>query len=644
MNLNPNADTHDTSTTHQFRQLPQLPPSNNHHDYQNPHNTSGGSSFLLHNPAAAAASYFMDNNNNDGVGGSSSFSPSTVKAKIMAHPHYHRLLASYINCQKIKRENLVDMRLEGIDTSCFPPRFFGKFGSEYLNIHVLIVIMKVGAPPEVVARLEEACASAATVGQMVSSSSESGSLGEDPALDQFMEAYCEMLTKYEQEISKPFKEAMIFLQRIESQFKALTLSCSSDSAGYGDGIDRNHVSSEEEVDVNNNFIDPQAEDRELKGQLLRKYSGYLGSLKQEFMKKRKKGKLPKEARQQLLDWWSRHYKWPYPSESQKLALAESTGLDQKQINNWFINQRKRHWKPSEDMQFVVMDASHQGHYYMDKPELAPATFLSLSHSSHSAAPSGWRIDGRKSPIAFRIGRLLRSFGSVLTSGRCDFPSNLYPSSFRASLDFCGHVPGDILLSGELSTVSKAGSFFLANRSLSTSNPTPESSGGAFPSNLLSAKPVVASDRSIGLGQDLVIPVTNFHYEDKGFTVLAGDVFDVPIRKDIIHRVVLWQLAKRQQLLVFEDFEVPTHKTKNIVNYVQQMEGSKKFLLVDGTKTEDGKQMLPEKLKLATQNLHYVNVLPAVGLNVYSILQHDTLVMTQAAVNEIVERMHTPINR
>ncbi|KAM1384927.1 hypothetical protein PS2_036792 [Malus domestica] len=317
-------------------------------------------------------------------------------------------------------------------------------------------------------------------------------------------------------------------------------------------------------------------------------------------------------------------------------------------------------------------------------------------------------------------RLLRSFGSVLASGRCDSSSNLYPSSFRATFDFCSHVPGDTLLSGELSAVFKPGSFFLANRRLSTSNPTPESSGGAFPSNLLSAKPVVASERSIGLCQDLVIPVTNFHYEDKGFTVLAGDVFDVPIRKDIIHRVVRWQLAKRQQgthstktisevsgtgrkpwnqkgtgrarhgtlrgpqfrggctmhgpkprsheiklnkkvrrlglkialtaraaegkLLVFEDFEVPTHKTKNIVNYVQQMEGSRKFLLVDGTKTEDGKQMLPEKLKLATQNLHYVNVLPAVGLNVYSILQHDTLVMTRAAVNEIVKRMHTPINR
>jgi transposase InsO family protein len=72
-------------------------------------------------------------------------------------------------------------------------------------------------------------------------------------------------------------------------------------------------SSEEEVDVNENVVDPQAEDRELKTQLLRKYSGYLGSLKQEFLKKKKNGKLPKEARQRLLDWWSRHYKWPYPS-------------------------------------------------------------------------------------------------------------------------------------------------------------------------------------------------------------------------------------------------------------------------------------------------------------------------------------------
>jgi hypothetical protein len=53
-------------------------------------------------------------------------------------------------------------------------------------------------------------------------------------------------------------------------------------------------------------------------------------------------------------------------ETQKVALAESTGLDLKQINNWFINQRKRHWKPSEEMHHLMMDGYHTPNaFYMD---------------------------------------------------------------------------------------------------------------------------------------------------------------------------------------------------------------------------------------------------------------------------------------
>ncbi|KAE8688328.1 Homeobox protein knotted-1-like 2 [Hibiscus syriacus] len=91
----------------------------------------------------------------------------------------------------------------------------------------------------------------------------------------------------------------------------------------------------------------RSEDRGLKDRLLRRFGSHISSLKLEFSKKKKKGKLPREARQMLLEWWNVHYKWPYPTEADKITLAESTGLDQKQINNWFINQRKRHWKPSE---------------------------------------------------------------------------------------------------------------------------------------------------------------------------------------------------------------------------------------------------------------------------------------------------------
>uniref|UniRef100_A0A7C9E3I4 Large ribosomal subunit protein uL4m n=1 Tax=Opuntia streptacantha TaxID=393608 RepID=A0A7C9E3I4_OPUST len=267
---------------------------------------------------------------------------------------------------------------------------------------------------------------------------------------------------------------------------------------------------------------------------------------------------------------------------------------------------------------------------------------------------------------------------------------------------------------ELSSLPTFKSAILGSRMLSTTILTPNSSEGGFPSDLLRAKKrVLTPDCTQGMLQDLVIPVTNFHFEDKGLMTLAGDVFDVPIRKDIIHRVVRWQLAKRQQgthstktisevsgtgrkpyqqkgtgrarhgtlrgpqfrggatmhgpkprshafklnkkvrrlglkialsaraaegkLLVFDDMEVPSHKTKNIVNWANQMENSKKFLLVDGGPIGD-------QLKLATQNLHYVNVLPSIGLNVYSILLHDTLIMSRDAVSRIVERMHTPINR
>lgn len=51
-------------------------------------------------------------------------------------------------------------------------------------------------------------------------------------------------------------------------------------------------------------------------------------------------------------------------EADKVALADATGLDQKQINNWFINQRKRHWKPSENMQFAVVESIY-GPFFMN---------------------------------------------------------------------------------------------------------------------------------------------------------------------------------------------------------------------------------------------------------------------------------------
>ena len=71
--------------------------------------------------------------------------------------------------------------------------------------------------------------------------------------------------------------------------------------------------------------------------------GAILSLKDEFLKKRKKGKLPAVATDALKEWWRERVVWPYPTEADKATLGRRTGLNPTQINNWFINQRKRHW-------------------------------------------------------------------------------------------------------------------------------------------------------------------------------------------------------------------------------------------------------------------------------------------------------------
>lgn len=45
--------------------------------------------------------------------------------------------------------------------------------------------------------------------------------------------------------------------------------------------------------------------------------------------------------------------------------------------------------------------------------------------------------------------------------------------------------------------------------------------------------------------------------------------------------------------------------------------------------------MPRNITAATDQIKHVNLMPAYGLNVYSMLKHDTLVMTKAAA-ELVE--------
>ncbi|KAJ6372596.1 hypothetical protein OIU76_026997 [Salix suchowensis] len=86
--------------------------------------------------------------------------------------------------------------------------------------------------------------------------------------------------------------------------------------------------------------------QELKHEFKQDYKEKIVDIREEILRKRRAGKLPGDTTSHLKAWWQTHSKWPYPTEEDKARLVQETGLQLKQINNWFINQRKRNWHSS----------------------------------------------------------------------------------------------------------------------------------------------------------------------------------------------------------------------------------------------------------------------------------------------------------
>eukprot|EP00934_Nitzschia_sp_Nitz4_P002526 Nitzschia sp. Nitz4//scaffold76_size158648//69856//71384//NITZ4_002546-RA/size158648-snap-gene-0.287-mRNA-1//1//CDS//3329557845//2516//frame0 len=62
---------------------------------------------------------------------------------------------------------------------------------------------------------------------------------------------------------------------------------------------------------------------------------------------RKSSSLPAETVEYLKNWMMspEHIAHPYPTEQEKAKMMADTGIELKQLTNWFVNNRKRFWKP-----------------------------------------------------------------------------------------------------------------------------------------------------------------------------------------------------------------------------------------------------------------------------------------------------------
>jgi len=98
------------------------------------------------------------------------------------------------------------------------------------------------------------------------------------------------------------------------------------------------------------------------------------------------------------------------------------------------------------------------------------------------------------------------------------------------------------------------------------------------------------------------------------------------------RMALSSKVKAGQLIVMDNLEVKDGKTKALVADLAKLGFGKTALVIDGESVE-------RSFALASANLHTINVLPAIGANVYDILKADTLVLTRAAVEKLEARFN-----
>lgn len=97
---------------------------------------------------------------------------------------------------------------------------------------------------------------------------------------------------------------------------------------------------------------------------------------------RKSSSLPAETVEYLKAWMMspEHVAHPYPTEQEKSQIMADTGIELKQLTNWFVNNRKRFWKPR-----VEARLQQQAHAQV----AAVAVAASMSHvvSPHVERPT-----------------------------------------------------------------------------------------------------------------------------------------------------------------------------------------------------------------------------------------------------------------
>ncbi|GLV32701.1 mitochondrial ribosomal protein L4 [Carabus blaptoides fortunei] len=89
---------------------------------------------------------------------------------------------------------------------------------------------------------------------------------------------------------------------------------------------------------------------------------------------------------------------------------------------------------------------------------------------------------------------------------------------------------------------------------------------------------------------------------------------------------------QDDLHVVCDIDIPTDDPKFIEEMIKSRNWGPSVLIVDSS------DIMPRNITMATDGIKHVNIMPVYGLNVYSMLKHDTLILTKSAVDELENKI------
>ena len=98
------------------------------------------------------------------------------------------------------------------------------------------------------------------------------------------------------------------------------------------------------------------------------------------------------------------------------------------------------------------------------------------------------------------------------------------------------------------------------------------------------------------------------------------------------KMALSSKAKEGNLIILDNLDVGEGKTKALTAKLGKLGFGKTALVIDGDALNVG-------FARASSNLESINLMPAMGANVYDILRHETLVLTRAAVEKLEARFN-----